>query len=60
VTILIQANNLVDIMDIEDTTLKNQQILDEVQPLARRIMDSFMIIQLRMGLILCGYRSNNY
>jgi hypothetical protein len=39
---MIQANNLVDIMNIEDTTLRNQQILDEVQPLARRIMDSFI------------------
>lgn len=29
-------------MDIEDTTLRNQRILDEVQPLARRIMDSFL------------------
>ena len=41
-TLLIQANNLVDIMNIEDTTLRNQRILDEVQPLARRIMDSFI------------------
>ena len=41
-TILIQATNLVEIMNIEDTTLRNQRILDEVQPLARRIMDSFL------------------
>ncbi|MBU7592628.1 McrB family protein [Metabacillus halosaccharovorans] len=39
---MIHANNLVDIMNIEDTTLRNQRILDEVQPLARRIMDSFI------------------
>ena len=41
-TLLIQATNLVDIMNIEDTTIRNQRILDEVQPLARRIMDSFI------------------
>ncbi|MCV9885136.1 McrB family protein [Metabacillus halosaccharovorans] len=39
---MIQATKLVDIMNIEDTTLRNQRILDEVQPLARRIMDSFI------------------
>ncbi|MEH7303223.1 McrB family protein [Neobacillus drentensis] len=39
---MIQANQLIDIMNIEDTTLRNQRILDEVQPLARRIMDSFI------------------
>jgi 5-methylcytosine-specific restriction enzyme B len=42
VTAVIQANQLVDIMNIEDTTQRNQRILDEVQPLARRIMDSFI------------------
>lgn len=39
---MIQANNLVDIMAIEDTTVRNQQILDEVQPLLRRIIDAFI------------------
>lgn len=39
---MIQANNLVEIMNIEDTTLRNQRFLDEVQPLARRLMDSFI------------------
>lgn len=29
-------------MNIEDTTLRNQQILDEVQPLAKRIIESFI------------------
>ena len=29
-------------MNIDDTTQRNQRILDEVQPLAKRIMNSFI------------------
>ncbi|WP_078544720.1 McrB family protein [Litchfieldia alkalitelluris] len=39
---MIEANQLIDIMNIEDTTLRNERILNEVQPLARRIIDSFI------------------
>ncbi|MDQ0231798.1 McrB family protein [Metabacillus malikii] len=39
---MIDASGLVGIMEIEDTTLRNERILGEVQPLARRIVDSFL------------------
>lgn len=39
---MIQATNLVDIINEEHALTRNQRILDEVQPLARRIMDAFL------------------
>ncbi|MFE7062047.1 McrB family protein [Sutcliffiella sp. NPDC057660] len=39
---MIQADNLTSIIDIEDTTERNQQILDMVHPTVRRLIDSFV------------------
>jgi hypothetical protein len=39
---MIQVTDLVEIINEEDALTRNQRILDEVQPLARRIIDSFI------------------
>ncbi|WP_062047368.1 hypothetical protein [Bacillus sp. JCM 19034] len=39
---MIQATDLIEIIHEEDALTRNQRILDEVQPLVRRIIDSFI------------------
>ncbi|MGD6831012.1 McrB family protein [Sutcliffiella halmapala] len=39
---MIQTEKLTSIVDIEDTTERNQQILDQVQPTVRNLIESFI------------------
>ncbi|WP_404451959.1 hypothetical protein LG329_16665 [Virgibacillus necropolis] len=39
---MIQTNNLIEISNIEDLTVRSQRVLDEVQPVVRRLMDAFI------------------
>ncbi|MGD6960603.1 McrB family protein [Fictibacillus phosphorivorans] len=39
---MIQADNLVTIMNIDDTTERNERILNEVQPVIRRVINAFL------------------